>query len=340
MTVTSVPETRIAPQPEPAAPSTSPRGPYDGVSRFPDESTVEATGATALRAAITIALVAGPLLGMAAVAWLLWDRAFSLTDLVIAGVFYVVTGFGVTLGFHRGLTHRGFRMSRPLQLVLVSAGSMAFEGAVIDWVATHRRHHAYTDRPGDPHSPYRYGTSVVGQTRGLAHAHVGWLLVNSPTSARHYAPDLLRDPMLVRLDAAFPWFCVASLALPFAIGVAVTGSWQGGVTAFLWAGLARVALLQHVTWSVNSLCHVVGKRPYRTRQHDRATNLWPLAVVSFGESWHNGHHADPVCARHGRARGQVDPSAALLRLFERAHWVTAVRWPSGPPATAPEREPH
>jgi stearoyl-CoA desaturase (delta-9 desaturase) len=319
-------------------PPTSPPVFYDGRSPFPDESIPEEAGTTALRAAVTMVLVVGPLLGLAAVAWMLWDRAFSSTDLAIAAVFYVVTGFGITLGFHRGLTHRGFRMSRPLQLVLVSAGSMAFEGAVIDWVATHRRHHAFTDRPGDPHSPYRYGTSLRGQVRGLGHAHVGWLLVNSPTSSSRYAPDLLRDPMIVRLDAAFPWFCIASLALPFLVGAAVTASWVGGLTAFLWAGLARVAVLQHVTWSVNSLCHVVGRRPYRTRKHDRATNLWALALVSFGESWHNGHHADPVCARHGRARGQLDPSATLIRLFERLHWVTAVRWPAGPPEPAARDE--
>jgi stearoyl-CoA desaturase (delta-9 desaturase) len=206
---------------------------------------------------------------------------------------------------------------------------MAFQGGVIEWVATHRRHHAFTDRPGDPHSPYRYGTSPWAQARGLAHAHLGWLLGNDPTPTERYAPDLLRDPVMRRLQRAFPLLCVASLTLPFVAGAALTGSWAGGLTAFVWAGLARVALLQHVTWSVNSLCHLVGERPYPTRRFDRATNFWPLALLSFGESWHNGHHADPSCARHGRGSRQVDASAALIGAFERLGWVTHVRWPSG-----------
>ena len=299
---------------------------YDGTSPFPDV----VTGATPLeqsaRVSVTLALVLIPFAGFVTAAVLLWGRAFSVADLVIALVFYVITGFGVTIGFHRGLTHRGFTMRRPLLLVLTLAGSMAFEGAVIDWVATHRRHHAFTDRPGDPHSPYRYGTSAVGQVRGLFYAHVGWLLVNEPTSVPRYAPDLLRDPMIRRVDRAFPLLCVASLVLPFLIGWAVTGSLVGGLTAFIWAGLARVALLQHVTWSINSLCHVVGSRPYETRPFDRATNVWPLAVLSFGESWHNGHHSAPSCARHGRGRGQVDPTASVIRGMERLHWVGSVRW--------------
>ncbi len=306
--------------------------PYDGISEFPDLDLPESRASAALRATVTLALVVVPLAALVAVAVLAWGHMFSWLDVGLATFFYLLTGFGVTVGFHRGLTHRALRMNRPTQLVLVAAGSMAFEGAVIDWVATHRRHHAFTDKPGDPHSPYRYGTSVRGQVRGLWHAHVGWLLDNDPTSVDRYAPDLRKDRMLVRLDAAFPWLCVASLALPFAIGLGVTQSLSGGLTALLWAGLARVALLQHVTWSVNSLCHVVGSRPYRTRQFDRATNLWPMALLSFGESWHNGHHADPSCARHGRGRGQVDPTAGLIRLLEAAHQVSAVHWPTSSPA--------
>src|SRR5207342_1528583 len=157
---------------------------------------------------------------------LLWGRAFSVLDVVLAVVLYVVTGFGVTLGFHRGLTHRSFRMRGGTQLALVTAGSMAFEVAVIDWVATHRRHHAFTDRPGDPHSPYRYGTSWRGQIRGLAHAHVGWLLRDDPTPAARYAPDLVADPAMRAVSAAFPVLCAASLILPAAAGWLIGGSWR------------------------------------------------------------------------------------------------------------------
>jgi stearoyl-CoA desaturase (Delta-9 desaturase) len=316
-------------------------GLYDGEERFPNQGVPCSPGATAARVSITLALVLGPFAGLVLAGVLLWGRAFSITDLALAVVFYVATGLGVTIGFHRGLTHGSFKMARPLQLILVVAASMAYQGAVIDWVATHRRHHAFTDRPGDPHSPYRYGTSPRAQVRGLVHAHMGWFLANDPTPPERYAPDLLKDPMLLRVQRAFPWLCVASLVLPFLAGFALTGSLLGGLTAFVWAGLARVAFLQHVTWSVNSLCHLVGERPYATRRFDRATNFWPLALVSFGESWHNGHHADPTCARHGRGRWQVDPSAGAISGLERLGWVSDVRWPSGTPRAAgqPRRTP-
>jgi len=205
---------------------------------------------------------------------------------------------------------------------------MAFEGDVIGWVATHRRHHAFTDRPGDPHSPYRFGTGPAGQLRGVLHAHVGWLFGNDPTPQQRYAPDMLADSAMRTIARAFPALCAASLALPCAAGWVIGGTWQAALAALLWAGLVRVFLLQHVTWSVNSLCHLLGSRPFTTRRHDRATNLWPLAVLSLGESWHNMHHSDPACARHGVDRGQVDLSAMLIRMFECLGWVSGVRWPS------------
>jgi stearoyl-CoA desaturase (delta-9 desaturase) len=310
----------------PSSPTLHRRDDYDGSSAFPDPSVPTTGRDAALRVGVTLALVIVPFAGFVAAVVLLWGRAFSMTDLVLAFVFYVVTGFGISIGFHRGLTHKGFTMRRPVRLALTVAGSMAFEGAVIDWVATHRRHHAFTDRPGDPHSPYRYGTSFIGQVRGLAYAHLGWLLVNDPTSVAKYAPDLLRDPVVRRVDRAFPLLCIASLALPFLLGWVFTGSLIGGLTAFIWAGLARVALLQHVTWSINSVCHVVGSRPYETRPFDRATNVWPLALLSFGESWHNGHHSAPSCARHGRGAWEVDPTASVIAIMERLHWVGDVRW--------------
>jgi hypothetical protein len=182
------------------------------------------------------------------------------------------------------------------------AASMSFQGNPVDWLAVHRRHHAFTDRPGDPHSPYRYGAHLGGQLRGLTHAHLGWLFSCEPTSTARYAPGLLRnDPAMLRISRAFPAFCAASLLLPFAAGWAISGSLYGGLTAFIWAGLVRIALLQHVTWTINSLCHMIRRRPHTTRRHDRSTHLWPLAaLLSFGESWHHGHHSHPGCARHGR----------------------------------------
>ncbi|MFK4065450.1 acyl-CoA desaturase [Streptomyces sp. NPDC029674] len=302
---------------------------YDGTSPFPPDGPQRGrSGGERLYVMVTALIVALPFVALGLAGWLLWGRLVHPVDVLLFAVFYVVTGLGVTVGFHRGLTHGSYRAARPLRYALAVAGSMSFQGDVIGWVATHRRHHAFTDRPGDPHSPYRYGTRLRGQLRGLLHAHVGWLFRNEQTPAERYAPDLLADRDIRAVSRAFPMLCVLTLALPFGLGWAIGGSWLYGVTALLWAGIVRVALLQHVTWSVNSLCHMIGERPFRTRRHDRATNLWPLALLSFGESWHNLHHADPTSARHGVDRGQVDPSAAAIRLFERLGWVDDVRWPT------------
>ncbi|WP_308250418.1 acyl-CoA desaturase [Sphaerisporangium fuscum] len=313
---------QIRQAPAPAAPAAPA---YDGRSAFPHgrQRLTAPAGHTALTATIVLA----PFIALGAGIWLAWGRGITLTDLLLAAFFYVVTGLGVTVGFHRLLTHGSFTARPWLRVILAVAGSMSFQGNLIDWVAVHRRHHAFTDRPGDPHSPYRYGTGPGGQLRGLAHAHAGWLFTHEPTSAARYAPDLLRnDPAMLRISRAFPALCAASLLLPFAAGWTISGSLYGGLTAFIWAGLVRVALLQHVTWSVNSLCHMIGGRPYGTRRHDRSTDLWPLALLSFGESWHNGHHSQPRCARHGRGPRQIDPSAALISLFERLNWATNVHW--------------
>jgi stearoyl-CoA desaturase (Delta-9 desaturase) len=301
---------------------------YDGVCAFPDVGAPPRPRADRiLQLAVTWLLVAAPFAGLVIAVMLLWGHGLDRVDVVLGAVFYLATGFGVTVGFHRCLTHRAFRAGPRLRAVLVVAGSMSFEGDVISWVAAHRRHHAFSDRPGDPHSPYRYGTGPVAQLRGLVHAHVGWIFGNDPTSHERYVPDLMAEPMIVALSRAFPILCVASLALPFLAGLALGGTWYAAFTALIWAGLVRIGLLQHVTWSVNSLCHVLGTRPFATREHDRATNLWPLALLSLGESWHNLHHSDPTCARHGVDRRQIDLSAEVIRVFERLGWASEVRWP-------------
>ena len=222
---------------------------YDGTNPFPvSDLPAQTLPQRSVQLAVTGLIVAGPFAGLIAAVWLLWGHGVGFADIGLAVFFYVLTGFGVTVGFHRCLTHRSFTARPALRVALAVAGSMSFQGAVNGWVAAHRRHHAFTDRPGDPHSPYRYGTGPAGQLRG-------------------------------------------------------------------------------VTWSVNSLCHLFGSRPFATRRHDRATNLWPLAVLSLGESWHNMHHSDPTCARHGVDRSQLDLSAVLIRAFELAGWVRGVRWP-------------
>ncbi|MGW1211865.1 acyl-CoA desaturase [Streptomyces sp. NPDC002499] len=324
MPLSSLTPTTVAPEDPVPSPQV-----YDGTSPFPaDDPTPPRDGAARIYVTITAVIVVLPFVAIGLAGWLLWGRLIHPVDIVLAAVLYTITCLGVTVGFHRGLTHGGYRAVRPLRIALAIAGSMSFQGDVIGWVATHRRHHAFTDRPGDPHSPYRYGTHLTGQLRGLLHAHVGWLFRNDQTPPERYAPDLLADRDIQAVSRAFPLLCVATLALPFGLGWAIGGSWLYGVTALLWAGLVRIALLHHVTWSVNSLCHMIGERPFRTRRHDRATNLWPLALLSFGESWHNLHHADPTSARHGVDRGQIDLSAEVIRLFERLGWVHDVRWPA------------
>jgi stearoyl-CoA desaturase (delta-9 desaturase) len=272
-------------------------------------------------------VVAVPFVALLAAVPLVWGWGLSWRDVVIGLVAYLVSGFGVTVGFHRYFTHGGFRAKRWLRVVLAVAGSLAVEGEVIQWVADHRRHHAFADREGDPHSPWRYGASVGGLMRGLWFAHCGWLFGRQWTNRARFAPDLMADRDIARVDRLFGPLVVLSLAAPPVLGGLLTWSWSGALTAFFWGSLVRVALLHHVTWSINSICHVYGQRPFKTRTDDRASNFWPLAVISFGENWHNSHHADPTCARHGVLPGQFDPSARVIWLLEKAGWVYDVRWP-------------
>jgi stearoyl-CoA desaturase (delta-9 desaturase) len=270
-------------------------------------------------------MVVAPFVALLAAVPVAWGSGLSVLNATMALIAYLVTGFGVTVGFHRYLTHGSFKARRPLRLALAVAGTMAAEGTVTTWVADHRRHHAFTDREGDPHSPWRYGTGVAALAKGLFHAHCGWLFTQETTNRARFAPDLLADRGIRLIDRLFLPLAALSLFGPAVIGGLVTGTWTGALSAFFWAGLVRIAVLHHVTWSVNSICHVVGERPFNSK--DKATNFWPLAILSFGESWHNSHHADPTGARHGVLRGQLDPSAALIRVFERLGWVHDVRWP-------------
>ncbi|MFI6026789.1 acyl-CoA desaturase [Amycolatopsis magusensis] len=266
-----------------------------------------------------------PLLALAAAVPIAWGWGLGWTDLGLALGFYLLTGLGVTIGFHRYFTHGAFKANRGLRIALAVAGSMAMQGPVIGWVADHRRHHAYADREGDPHSPWRYGTSAGALAKGFWHAHMGWLFDREKTNVKRFAPDLLDDADLARIDRLFPVLTVATLLTPALLGGLLTLSWTGALTAFFWAGLVRVAVLHHVTWSVNSLCHLIGDRPFAAR--DKSANFWPLALASMGESWHNSHHADPTGARHGVRRGQLDISARVIWVFEKLGWATDVRWP-------------
>ncbi|ABW10229.1 fatty acid desaturase [Frankia sp. Mgl5] len=274
---------------------------------------------------VLVATILFPFAALVAAVPLLWDHWITWRDVILAAVMYAITGHGVTVGFHRYFTHRGFKTSKPVRAALAIAGNMAIEGPVIRWVADHRRHHAFSDADGDPHSPWRYGTGPAALARGLWHAHVGWLFDVEQTDQRRYAPDLLDDPMIVRVSRSFALCAFVSLALPAVIGGLWGGSFEAALQAFFWASLVRVALLHHVTWSVNSICHVMGSRPYRSR--DRSGNVWPLALLSMGESWHNLHHAEPTSARHGVRPWQIDTSFYVIKTLEILGLARDVRWP-------------
>jgi stearoyl-CoA desaturase (delta-9 desaturase) len=292
----------------------------------PQASTLTADRKRRWENAALAAFVVVPLLAVVAAVPVAWGWGVGWRDLAIALTMYVVSGLGITAGFHRHFTHGSFKARRPLRIALAVAGSLAIEGPVIRWVADHRRHHAFSDREGDPHSPWRYGETFGALVKGLFHAHVGWLFDVEQTNQYRYAPDLLRDRDVVRVSRAFPALVAVSLLLPPLVGGLLSWSWTGALTAFFWGSLVRIAVLHHVTWSINSICHTFGNQPFKSR--DRSRNFWPLAVVSFGESWHNLHHADPTSARHGALPGQVDPSARVIWLFERLGWVSEVRWPT------------
>jgi stearoyl-CoA desaturase (delta-9 desaturase) len=279
-------------------------------------------------------LIGLPFAGLVwAAAWV-WDDGVSRTALAVAAGMYLLTGHGLPVGFHRMLSHRSFRPSRALKIGLAVAGSMAAEGSAFTWVAQHRRHHAYADTPEDPHSPWRYGTGFYPQLRGLWHAHVGWFFETNPSHPERWIPDLLADPDLQIISRTATLWVLLSLALPTFLGWLLTGTLAGALTMLLWAGGVRIFLLHHVTWAVNSVGHMFGNRPFYTR--DSSTNFALLALLSFGDSWHNAHHAYPRLARHGVDRGQIDSSALLICIFENLHWASDVRWPSHA-NTAPRR---
>jgi stearoyl-CoA desaturase (Delta-9 desaturase) len=250
-------------------------------------------------------------------AWLAWGGTLHWQDLVVLAITYTISGIGITVGFHRLFTHRSFKTTRGVRALLAICGSMAVEGSVIEWVATHRKHHQFSDQPGDPHSPHaERAAGWRGALRGLAHAHVGWMFRGKDmANPARYAKDLLADRDLRFIGRTFPLWVAVGLAIPFGLGVALTGSIVGGLTGLLWGGVVRVFLLHHVTFSINSLCHWFGRRPFPTG--DESRNLAWLAPLAFGESWHNNHHAFPTSAHHGLRRRQIDPGGWFITGLER-----------------------
>lgn len=275
---------------------------------------------------ITIGIfVIGPTVLLLGIIPMIWWGLVSWLDIGLLIGFWALTALGITIGYHRYLTHGSFKAPRAVKITLAVLGSMAIEGSVNQWVADHRKHHKFSDEIGDPHSPWRFGTSRRAIAKGLLFAHMGWLFSEEQATVDQYAPDIRDDRDLQRIKRAFPLIVAVSILLPGVIAGLITWSWLGFWTGVFWGGIVRIAFVHHVTWSINSICHVFGKRPFRNR--DVSSNVAWLALPSFGESWHNLHHADPTCARHGVLKGQVDLSANVIRAMELTGLASDVRWP-------------
>jgi stearoyl-CoA desaturase (Delta-9 desaturase) len=263
-----------------------------------------------------------PFIALFVVGWQLWNDALRWSDLVVFAICYVATGFGVTVGFHRHLTHRAFKCKRWVRGTLAILGSAAIEGPVISWVADHRKHHAFSDQEGDPHSPHvDHGGGFSGALRGLFHAHVGWLFIHTHRGNKErYAPDLIKDPLIRWIDRTFVLWVAVGLLVPFALGYAIGGTLSAALTGMLWGGAVRMLVVHHVTYSINSLCHFFGRQAFDTG--DESRNLAWLAPFTFGEAWHNNHHAFPTSYEHGMRWWQLDPSRGVIRLLE----LTGLAW--------------
>lgn len=266
---------------------------------------------------LTATITVLPMLLLSVAVWQAWNRELHWRDVAIFLVMYLPCGLGITVGFHRLLTHRSFKTKTWLRALLAIFGTMAIEGPVIDWVTFHRQHHAYSDKPGDPHSPHvGRGEGWRGALAGLAHAHLGWLFEQVQRGSRErYAPDLLGDPVIRFVDRTFIFWSLLGLAIPFALGALIGGTLAAGLDGLIWGGAVRMFLLHHVTYSINSLCHFFGRRRFATE--DESRNLMWLAPLSLGESWHNNHHAFPTSAFHGMGRREVDISGLLIAALER-----------------------
>jgi stearoyl-CoA desaturase (delta-9 desaturase) len=277
---------------------------------------------TAIERRVNMTAVLLPFVVVAIAVPLLWGDLVGWSDVAVFALMYLLSGYGVTVGFHRMLTHRAFQVHKGTRYLFAILGSMSVQGPVIDWVADHRKHHAHTDQEGDPHSPHvGHGAGVKGALRGLWHAHVGWLWrTHGEARASKYAKDLLEDRGMRKINRRFPQIVLLSLGLPALLGGLLSWSLMGVFTGLIWGGFARIFLQHHVTWSVNSVCHFFGKRRFDVEDH--STNVFWLALPSFGESWHHNHHAFPRSAAHGLRWYELDPSAMLIALMRR----TGLAW--------------
>jgi stearoyl-CoA desaturase (Delta-9 desaturase) len=265
---------------------------------------------------LNLVAVVFPFLAFVTAIVLLWNTWVDWSDLAVLAIMYVLTGYGVTLGFHRLLTHRSFQTFKAVEYTLAAVGSMAVQGPVMTWVADHRKHHAHTDKEGDPHSPHGHGGGIRGALSGLWYAHMGWLFDRAGQAPpERYAKDLYEDRGMRVIQKSFPLFVLAGFVMPFCLGWLIGGTLTDGLTGALWGGAVRIFLLHHVTWSINSVCHFFGTRRFAVDDH--STNVFWLSLLSFGESWHHNHHAFPRSAVHGLRWWEIDPTAWMVRGMKR-----------------------
>jgi len=274
-----------------------------------------------------VVAVVVPFLGLIAAVIMIWHSPFSWLNLSMFFGGYVITTLGITLGYHRLFTHRSFKAGPVVSGVLGVLGSMAIQGSILQWVSTHRRHHQHTDAPDDPHSPHAFGDGFKGALRGMYHSHLGWFFTDGPDreAMNRYVPDLLADPVVRSVSKYFGMWAILSLIIPAVVGLAVTGTWFGALMALLWGGLLRVFFVHHVTFSVNSVCHLWGRQPFNT--HDESRNNLVMGILAMGEGWHNTHHAFPASARHGLAWWELDVSYWLIRAMAAVGLARDVRLP-------------
>ncbi len=275
---------------------------------------------------VTLFAVVAPFIGLLVAVYGFWGWGFSWVDLALLVVMYAASGLGITIGFHRLFTHRSFETVRPIKFVLAVLGSMAVQGPLLEWVATHRKHHLHSDQDDDPHSPNRFGHSFLSVIAGWWHAHVGWILDRKPIAFSRYVRDIQKDRMLRRVSDLFGVWVLLGLTIPAVAGGLISGTWQGALLGFLWGGLVRVFLVHHVTWSINSVCHLWGTRPFRSSDHSRNNALF--GILAFGEGWHNNHHAFPTSARHGLQWWQFDSSYLIILAMQRLGLAWRVRVPA------------
>ena len=275
---------------------------------------------------LTLMAVVLPFLGVVAAAGLLWGWGFNWMTLAVLAVMTIGPGLGITVGFHRLFTHRSFETNKVVEFLLAVFGSMAVQGPLLQWVAIHRRHHQFSDHDGDPHSPHHHGRGIFGVIRGFWHAHIGWFFQPDPANQSRYVKDLRQSPTLRWASYLFPLWVLAGLVIPTALGFLLMGGWTGAVLGLVWGGLVRVFIGHHVTWSVNSVCHLWGRQPYPS--HDHSKNNFIVGVIGLGEGWHNNHHAFPTSARHGLKWWQFDVSWLFIRTLVLFGLARAVKLPA------------